>query len=119
MNRIMVEGNVARDAEKIEYSEIGRVCVRWVTATERINPRTNRQVGTDYIPCQYWMDADETFDISQLKKGARVSLEGRLRIQWDPEAKKQYVHVSVGKLLCKGTGGERIAKIETPVYHAV
>ena len=115
-NSVLLEGNLVKDAVTTEYPQIGRKCTRWVLAIERINPENGRKVGTDFVPCQLWYGIEESLQEEKgLRKGARVELEGPLRIQYLKEEEKQYVHVSVRQLLVKRTK-TRIAQETEVVY---
>jgi single-strand DNA-binding protein len=83
INSIVLVGRVSFDPE-LQYTPSGIAVTKFSVAVQRPQGKDARERGdnpeADFIPCVAWRQAAE-FVANYLRKGALVSVEGRLQIR--------------------------------------
>ena len=95
VNSVVIVGRVGQDPE-MKYFESGKVRTSFSVAVNRWNARTKEQI-TDWFNVDVWAKQAE-FAGEWVKKGALVSVEGRLAVnKWqgpDGEPQMRYLIVA-------------------------
>jgi len=117
LNKVMVIGNLGRDAE-VRYTAGGSAVARFsVAATEKWTSKDGqRQERTEWFNCDLWGKQAESLS-PYLVKGKTVYVEGKLQTDeyTDKDGqKRRNTKVRVDALTLLGGGGERQERAERP-----
>lgn len=116
MNKVLIVGTLGRDPE-MKTLESGKMLCELAIATEdRVKVDGEWTKKTDWHNVTLWDKRAESA-VTYLRKGSKVSIEGKLQIRsWEKDGKKQYkteVIVSEIEFITLHAKGE--AQQETPV----
>lgn len=80
MNKVLLVGRIARDAEMINTGDGERQGLRFVLAVDRNYKNSEGERDADFISITYWNNYADKF-VTFLPKGRLISVTGRLSVK--------------------------------------